>query len=72
MNTAIIEIIEKLEAIQMFANQQAPSADALNVRIGKLRMELQAEIDRQEALMFEEMFLRDSDGSACLGIQVAA
>lgn len=71
MNTAIVEIIEKLEAIQAFANQQAPSVDALNVRIGKLRMELQAELERQEALMLEEMFLRDSDGYACLGIQAA-
>lgn len=71
MNTEILVIIEKLEAIQDYANQYAPSADALNVRIGKLRLELQADMDRQEEAFLNEMFLMDSDGSSCLGNQVA-
>lgn len=64
-----LTIIEKLQEIQAFANGHFISVDRLNSMIGQLRMELQTEVERQEEMMFAEMFLQDSDGMSCLGIQ---
>jgi hypothetical protein len=65
-----LTIIEKLEAIQAFANGHHISVDHLNSMIGTLRIELQKEAWRQEELMITEMFLQDSDGMSCLGVQL--
>ena len=48
----------------------AQDSDEFCSLIDILLMELSDEMDRQEALMIEEMFMQDSDGSACLGIQI--
>ena len=64
-----LTVIEKLQQIQAFANGHYISIDHLNSMIGKLRIELEKEVERQEELMFGEMFLQDSDGMSCLGVQ---
>jgi hypothetical protein len=46
-----LAIIEKLQAIQEFANGHYITTDQLNVMIGKLRIELITEVMVQETLM---------------------
>lgn len=48
----------------------AADSDEFKSLIDILYMELSDEMDRIEGQMYDEMFLQDSDGYACLGGQV--
>ena len=59
-------VIEQINLI----DKSSISGDDLKRYVSNLKNNLQNEIDRVEAQMYEEMFLRDSDGYACLGGQI--
>ena len=60
-------VVERISTVSRLAEDSAEFKSLIDV----LSMELQDEMDRIESAMYNEMFMRDSDGSACLGLQVA-
>lgn len=72
-------VVERISTISRLADDSAEFKSLIDI----LSMELQDEIDVQdrmineqfeewaEEIYYDQLALRDSDGSACLGIQVA-
>lgn len=67
-----MEIVKRLRSMQRRADTFGHSRDRLLLEIGLYIEDLEKSAERYEEEMYSEMHLRDSDGSACLGIQVAA
>ena len=64
------QVAKQLRSLQRRANNFAHDRERLLLEIGFLAEDFEKLADRIEGQMYDEMFLRDSDGSACLGIQI--
>lgn len=64
------EVAKQLRSMQRRAHNFAHDRERLLLEIGFMAENFEKLVDRIESQMYEEMFLQDSDGSACLGIQI--
>lgn len=64
------EVATLLRSMQRRAHKFGHDRERLLLEIGFMAENFEQLADRIEAQMYEQMFLQDSDGSACLGIQI--
>lgn len=61
----------KLMSLVRRSHNFGHSRATMIIELCQIVEDLEKNIEREEALMLEEMFLQDSDGYACLGNQAA-